>query len=113
MMIVILSLILVSLSLMAAVALLPVLLKVFLYALVAIGLAIQFAAKKFLIAVPWIISAGGALTFMFYALGKQFFTGADAKFLIEQKLPLRDRQKTLPLLTIELMLEIRKFLAVK
>lgn len=105
------SLMLVSLCLVAAVAMLPVILKMLLYGVATIFVAAGYVVKYTLRSVPWIISAGGALTFLFYALGRQFFTGEDAKVVIERKLTPRDRQKTLSLLTIEFMLELRKFLA--
>lgn len=105
------SLVLAGLSLAAAIMLLPFLLKMFLYAVVTIFLAVSFLARHVLQAVPWIISAGGAMAFTFYALGRQFFTGDDARLTIERRLPPRVRKKDLSLLAIELMLELRKFIA--
>jgi len=107
------SLVLAGLSLAAAIMLLPFLLKMFLYGVVTIFLAACFVLRHALQAVPWIISAGGAMAFTFYALGQQFFTGDDARLTIERRLPPRVRQRTLSLLAIELMLELRKFMAAR
>ena len=105
------SLVLAGLSLAAAIMLLPFLLKMFLYGLATIFLAVCFVAKHALNAVPWIIAACGASAFTFYALGRQFFTGENARLTIERRLPPRVRKRTLSLLAIELMLELRKFIA--
>ena len=64
-----------------------------------------FVAKKILIAVPWIISAAGAVTVGFVALGRQFFNEGNAKIFVERFLPPRDfSRKTFSLAMIELML---------
>ena len=107
------ALILVGLSAVAAVALLPVLLKIFLYGVATVFMAAAVVVKHAWRSVPWIIAAGGALAFTFYALGRQFFTNEDAKLVIERRLPPRERQRTLSLLTIELMLSLRERLAAR
>ena len=102
----IISFVLVALIFVSAVRLLP---KIFLYALVAAGMAIQFVAKKILVAVPWIISAVVAVTFGLYALARQFFGAGDAKLFIEKFLPPREfERETFSLAVIELMLEVRE-----
>ena len=107
------SLMLVGLCALAAVALLPVLLKIFLYGLATVCMAAAFVAKHALRSVPWIIAAGGATAFLFFALGLQIFGAGDAKNFLEKFLPPRElpRKRTLSLLTIELMLEFRKIIA--
>ena len=66
-----------------------------------------FVAKKFLIAVPWIISAAGAVLIGFVALGRQFFSAGDAKIFVERLLPPREfSRETFSLAVIELMLVI-------
>lgn len=84
--------------------------RIFSYVLVAARLIIQFVAKKFLLAVPWIISAVLAVTVALYALGRQFFFNEDAKLFIEQKLSPQNLsyEKTFSLLTIGLMLELHE-----
>ena len=83
--------------------------KVFLYGLVAAGMSIQFVAKKFFIAVPWIISALVAVTIGFVGLGRQFFGADDAKLFVEKFLPPREfERKTFSLAVIELMLIVRE-----
>ena len=84
--------------------------KIFLYTLVAAWLAIKFAAKKILLAVPWIISAVIAVTIFFYALGRQFFVNKDAKIFIARKLSPQNlpHEKTFSLLIIGLTLELHE-----
>lgn len=84
--------------------------RIILYALVAAGMAIQFVAKKILIAVPWMLSAVAAVTFGFFALARQFFVNEDAKLFIARKLSPQNspHEKTFSLLTIGLMLELRE-----
>ena len=84
--------------------------KIFLYTLVAAGLAIKFVAKKILLAVPWIISAVIALTIAFIALGRQFFGAGDAKIFMSQKLSPQNlpHEKTFSLLIIGLTLELHE-----
>ena len=83
--------------------------KIFLYALVAVGMLIKFVAKKLLDAVPWILSAVIALSIGFVGLGRQFFGAGDAKRFIERFLPPRDvDRETFSLTLIELMLVTRE-----
>ena len=84
--------------------------KIFLYTLVAAGLAIKFVAKKILLAVPWIISAVVAGTIAFIALGRQFFGAGDAKIFMTQKLSPQNlpHEKTFSLLIIGLTLELHE-----
>ena len=83
--------------------------KIFLYALVAVGMLIRFVAKKLFGAVPWIISAVVALTIGFIALGRQFFVGTDAKLFVERFLPPREvGRETFSLALIELMIVTRE-----
>ncbi len=106
MLVAIISFVLVAMIFVFAVRLTP---KIFLYALVAAGLAIQFVVKKIFVAVPWIISAVVAVTFGFYALGRQFFGAGDAKNFVERFLPPREfERETFSLAVIELMLEVRE-----
>lgn len=103
------------LLLIVSVALLPIIAKLFLYGLATVVLAIRFAARKIYEALPWVIAAGLAIGFTFYAFGRQFFCNEDAKLLIAERLPPRDnfRERTLSLLIIELMLEISKRLSAR
>ena len=103
----IISVVLVAIIFFFAVRLMP---KIFLYALVAAWLAIQFIVKKFFDAVPWIISGVIAVTIVFYALGRQFFFDEDAKIFVARKLSPRNlpQEKTFSLLTIGLMLELQE-----
>lgn len=83
--------------------------KIFLYALVAVGLVIKFVAKKLFGAVPWIISAVVALTIGFFALGRQFFGAGDAKRFVERFLPPREvARESFSLALIELMIVTRE-----
>ena len=84
--------------------------RIILYALVAAGMAIKFVAEKIFVAVPWIISAVVALSIVFYALGRQFFFGEDAKVFVTQKLSPQNlpQEKTFALLTIGLTLELHE-----
>ena len=84
--------------------------KIFLYGLVMICLAMRFAARKVLEGLPWLIAAFGALSFTFYAFGRQFFCKEDARLLITARLPQRENLcgRSLSLLVIELMLELRE-----
>ena len=83
--------------------------KIFLYALVAVGMLIKFVAKKLFGAVPWIISAVVALMIGFIGLGRQFFVGEDAKLFVERFLPPREvERKTFSLALIELMIVTRE-----
>ena len=83
--------------------------KIILYALVAVGLAIKFVAKKLFGAVPWIISAAVALTIAFVGLGRQFFVGEDAKRFVERFLSPREvGRETFSLTVIELILVVHE-----
>ncbi|MCR5834460.1 MAG: hypothetical protein K6G55_07430 [Selenomonadaceae bacterium] len=109
---VLVTIVVVVFSLLIVLALIMKSPKIFLYGLVAIGLAIQFVAKKIVTALPWTVGAIAALTVGFYSLGQQFFELGDAKSFVETFLPPRDSQrKTLSLALIELMMVFReKFL---
>lgn len=79
--------------------------KFLLYALVAAALAIQFVAKKILIALPWLAAAVCAVTVGLFALGRQFFGEGDAKIFVENFLPPREvERETFSLALIELMI---------
>ncbi len=81
---------------------LPYFAKIFFYIIMAVFLLIKTA-------VPWIISALYALMFGLLALGRQLFTGENAKAFLEQTLPPREvKHETLSLVLIELMLEFHK-----
>lgn len=84
--------------------------RIILYTLITAWLAIKFAAKKILLAVPWIISAVIAVTIFFYALGRQFFGAGDAKIFMTQKLSPQNlpHEKTFSLLIIGLTLELHE-----
>ena len=86
---------------------------IFIYALVSIVLAIQFFAKKFLLALSWIIPAVNALIFTAYALARQALFKEDAKALIAEKLPNQYnlRRRSFSLLIIELMIVRREFIS--
>ena len=107
MLVAIISFVLVAAIFVVAVWLTP---KIFLYTLVAAWLAIKFAAKKILLAVPWIISAAVAGTIAFIALGRQFFVNEDAKIFIARKLSPQNlpHEKTFSLLIIGLTLELHE-----
>ena len=108
MVVAIISVVLLALSVAVIVRFFP---KIFLYGVVAIVMAIQFVAKKILIAVPWIISAFVALVIGFVALGRQFFGAGNAKVFAEGFLPPREvERETFSLTLIEIMLETRKLL---
>ena len=76
---------------------------------------IVFVLEKILIVTPWIISAIYAVSSSFYALGRQFFTGENAKTFLEQKLPPRPiPRESFSLVVIELMiLKHEEILALK
>ncbi|MBR1646698.1 MAG: hypothetical protein IJ685_07975 [Selenomonadaceae bacterium] len=103
----IISVVLVALIFVFAVRLMP---KIFLYVIVAAGMAIKFVAKKIFDAVPWTISAVIAVTIVFCALGRQFFVNEDAKIFVARKLSPQNlpHEKTFALLTIGLILELHE-----
>lgn len=79
--------------------------KIFLYALVTFGLAIQFVVKKIFVSMPWIISALVTVLFGLFALGRQFFGKEDAKLFAEKFLPLQKvPRETFSLTLIEFMI---------
>lgn len=81
---------------------LPYFAKIFFYIIVLVFLLIKTA-------VPWIISALYALMFGLLALGRQLFTGENAKAFLEQTLPPREvKHETLSLVLIELMIDFHK-----
>ncbi len=100
----------------AAISLVPFVFKVIAYCFAAVALLLKgivygFAVVFLLIktAVPWIISALYALMFGLLALGRQLFTGENAKAFLEQTLPPREvKHETLSLVLIELMLDFHK-----
>ena len=102
--------------LFAAISLVPFVLKVIAYCFAAVallfkGIVYGFAVMFLLIktAAPWIISALYALMFGLLALGRQLFTGENAKAFLEQTLPPREvKHETLSLVLIELMLDFHK-----
>ena len=85
---------------------LPFVVKIVSYVTLKIFAVICFVTEKFFTAVSWIISASIALAFGFYAFGRQFFTGENAKIFIAEKLPTRYdlSKRSFSLLIIELML---------
>ena len=90
------------LILVVTIRLLPYFAKIFFYIIVLVFLLIKTA-------VPWIISALYALTFCFFALVRQLFTGENAKAFLEQTLPPREvKHETLSLVLIELMIDFHK-----
>lgn len=89
----------------AVINLIPIVFKALVYVFRKI-----FLSERFLDSMLWIMAAFVALLFTFRALGRQFFIGEDAKLLIADHLPPRRnlRERTISLLAIELMLDIRK-----
>ena len=99
------GLLFVILFLSVVISLVPLVLKVLSYVFRKI-----FLSERFLDSLLWIMAAFTALLFTFRALGRQFFIGEDAKLLIAEHLtPRRNlHERTISLLAIELMLDIRK-----
>ena len=94
--------------------------RLFIYGVVLIFMAIQFAVKKISLAPPflWIISAIYAVSYGLYALGRQilfnrFLPEENAKALIAEKLPHQYnlRKRSFSLLIIELMLVKYEFIS--
>lgn len=90
---------------LAVIKMLPYILGIVIYVSAKLFKVLYFLAEKFSLAIPWIISAGYALSISFYALGRQFFTGEDARIFLEEKLPPREvPRESFSLIIIELML---------
>lgn len=104
------GLLFVFLFLAAVINLIPIVFKALVYAFRKI-----FLSERFLDSLLWIMAAFTALLFTFRALGRQFFIGEDAKLLIAEHLtPRRNlRERTISLLAIELMLDIREDLSAR
>lgn len=92
--------------------LIPIVFKALKFLVKAFGYVFKkiFLSRRFLESLLWIMAAFVALLFTFRALGRQFLTGEDAKALIAENLPPRRNlhERTISLLTIELILELRK-----
>ncbi|MBQ6297106.1 MAG: hypothetical protein IJK81_05375 [Selenomonadaceae bacterium] len=90
---------------LAVIKLLPYILRIVIYVGAEVFKVLYFLAEKFSFAIPWIISAGYAIGIGFYALGRQFFTGENARDFLEEKLPPREVPRdSFSLMLIELML---------